>query len=95
MRAALLFVALVGCTTQTPHPDMCPNCNPQVCPTPFEVVPDASCSVVPLVCENPCGVKCQCWNDVWTCILGTECPDAGDAGVDADAGVDGDAGDAD
>ena len=97
MRLAFVLV-LVGCTTATPHPDPCPNCNPQHCPDPSQVIPNATCTVVPLVCPTPCGMKCQCWLDdagdtVWRST--TDC-DAGDAGEAGDAASDAtDAGDAD
>ncbi|HEX4514100.1 MAG TPA: hypothetical protein VH054_11205 [Polyangiaceae bacterium] len=83
MRFALVFV-LAACT---PSPPPCASCNPPVCPDPVDVIPDASCNVVPLVCPMTCGLKCQCWNDAWTCILGTDC-DAGDAGEVGDAAQD-------
>jgi hypothetical protein len=101
MRFALLPLLLAACTT-TPQPDPCPDCNPQQCPDPSQVVPNATCSYVPLVCKTSCGMKCQCWPDdsgaaVW--ISTTPCEGGvSDAGADAssDASVDAsDAGTAD
>ena len=92
MRLALLFL-LAGCTS-TPQPETCPNCNPQQCPDPSQVVPNATCAYVPLVCKTSCGMKCQCWPDdagnaVW--ISTTPC-EAGASDAASDAS---DAGDAD
>jgi hypothetical protein len=100
MRFALFPLLLAACTS-TPNPDPCSTCNPEKCPDPSQVVPNATCSVVPLVCKTPCGMKCQCWpddagNTFW--ISTTPCEggvsDASDGGEAGDAGEGGDAADA-
>jgi hypothetical protein len=93
MRFAFFFL-LAACTSSTPHPDPCPDCNPAQCPDPSQVVPNATCSVVPLVCPSQCNKKCQCWPDdaganIW--VSTTEC-EGGATDATADAS---DAGDAD
>ena len=99
MRLALLPLLFAACTSAPPNPDPCPNCNPSKCPDPSQVVPNTTCSVVPLVCPTPCNMKCQCWpddsgNTVW--ISTTPCeggiPDATSDVITIDAA---DAGDAD
>ena len=97
MRFAFFFL-LAACTS-TPHPDPCPDCNPAQCPDPSQVIPNATCSVVPLVCPTPCKMKCQCWPDdagtnVW--VSTTECEGgASDVTSDANASDASDAGDGD
>ena len=98
MKIFFLFFLLAGCTS-TPHPDPCPNCNPPQCPDPSQVVPNATCSVVPLVCPTPCGMRCQCWPDdagVTLWVSTTECEGGTpDAASDANAIDASDASDAD